>query len=79
MYITGRVEIMSPIRNWHCFSSDYQGSRMISSFNSKRLGQLKVKAWSVVRKWAITLKGEIGMNPLIPASLKGCATIALCN
>ncbi len=79
VYMTGRVDIVSPERNFRRSSSKDQGKGTILLFSSDRLGQWNVKSWSAVRKWAVTLKGEIGMNPLIPASLKGCAAIGLCN
>jgi hypothetical protein len=78
-YITGRVKIMSPDRYWHHLSSNNHENGTRSSFNSKRLDQCNARAWSVVRKFDMTLNGEIGVNPLIPASLNGCANIGLCN
>jgi hypothetical protein len=79
VYMNMRVEIVSPERSFHHSSSKDQGNGMILLFSSDRLGQWNVKSWSVVSKWAVTLKGEIGVNPLIPATLKGCAAIGLCN
>ncbi len=50
---------------------------MKSSFSSKRLGQWKARAESVVRWFAVTLNGEIGLNPSMPASLNGLVLIGL--
>jgi hypothetical protein len=79
VYMTRRVAIVSLERNFCRSSSKDQENGTILLFSSKRLGQWNKKSQPVVRKWAVTLKGEIGANPLIPASLKGCAAIGLCN
>ncbi len=50
VYMTGRVEIESPKRNFHRSSSEDTGNGTILLFSSKRLGQWNAKLWLVVRK-----------------------------
>jgi hypothetical protein len=50
VYMTGRVEIESPERNFCRSSSEDQGNGAILLFSSKRLSQWNAKLWSVVRK-----------------------------
>jgi hypothetical protein len=75
LYMTGRdIGLLLDITIQRS-SSSCQGNGSSLLINSASVGQKKSLKSPMSRKLAGTLKGDGGMNPLIPASLNGCSPI----
>jgi hypothetical protein len=74
---TGSMVMESPSMYRRNSASSCHWNGAFSSLSSERLGQWNSAQYLVVARFAATLNGFSGVNPLIPASLKGCNLIGL--